>query len=145
MALPLRCVLPMATPIQADDTLMVISGGVKRRITPRLHTRPTLFSCAIFRVFLLCMCPTLCLTDNGVSKVAARTLHLRCMLPMATHAQADDTVIVFKGCANCRITPGPHTQQFGGARRFFFILKFFILSVLHMSYPLVLRTYQGCP
>ena len=37
---------------------------------------------------------------------------------MAGNTQADDTLpsIVGRGGANCRITPGPHTQLFGGAR-----------------------------
>ena len=37
---------------------------------------------------------------------------------VAGNTQADDTLpsIVGRGGANCRITPGPHTQLFGGAR-----------------------------
>ena len=37
---------------------------------------------------------------------------------VAGNTQADDTLpsIVGRGGANCRITPGPHTQPFGGAR-----------------------------
>ena len=80
-----------------------------------------------FCVVLLCMCLTLWFSDDGVNEAAAKTLPLRCVVPMATNTKADDTLMVFKGGANCRITPGPPTQHFRGARCLLF-LNFFVSS-----------------
>ena len=68
-------------------------------------------------------------------RAAARTLPLRCVVPMATHTQADVTLMPIRGGANCRITPGPHTQLFEGARHPCFLFFCFYRqpwTVLHV-------------
>ena len=109
--LPLRCVVPMATHTQADDTLMVIKGGANCRITPGPHTQKFggarhFFFVSILRVFLLCMCRTLWFPDNGLSRAAARTLPY----PWPHIPKPNDTLMIIRGGANWRITPRPHTQ-----------------------------------
>ena len=67
---------------------------------------------------------------------ATRTLPLWCLVPIPKHTQADDTLMAVRGRANSRITPGSHTQQFGGARQFFVKVSLFLLSTwLHHLHP----------
>ena len=52
--LPLRCVLPMATHLETDGTLMIIMGGANCRIAHGPHTQ--LFGVARHSFFIFFIC-----------------------------------------------------------------------------------------
>ena len=73
----------------------------------------------IYKYIYLYVCMYVCLVAWCNSKpMAASGTHPPEVPSVAGNTQADDTLpsIVGRGGANCRITPGPHTQLFGGAR-----------------------------
>ena len=88
----------------------------------QLHSNPYIYEYKYIYIYIyiyIFVCMYVCLVAwCNSNPMAASGAHPPEVLSVAGNTQADDTLpsIVGRGGANCRITPGPHTQLFGGAR-----------------------------
>ena len=86
----------------------------------------------------VCVCFVLC-----GCRAAVRTLPLRCVVPMATHTQADGTLMIGSGGATSRITPGPPTQPFGCARLSFSSFLIFLTCWFFHTFSFLPAVFVG--
>ena len=86
----------------------------------QLHSNPYIYEYKYIYIYIyIFVCMYVCLVAwCNSNPMAASGAHPPEVPSVAGNTQADDTLpsIVGRGGANCRITPGPHTQLFGGAR-----------------------------
>ena len=88
----------------------------------QLHSNPYMYEYKYIYIYIyiyIFVCMYVCLVAwCNSNPMAASGAHPPEVPSVAGNTQADDTLpsIVGRGGANCRITPGPHTQLFGGAR-----------------------------
>ena len=86
----------------------------------QLHSNPYIYEYKYIYIYIyIFVCMYVCLVAWCNSNLmAASGAHPPEVPSVAGNTQADDTLpsIVGRGGANCRITPGPHTQLFGGAQ-----------------------------
>ena len=87
---------------------MYLNGGVVRSHRPELLW-PHVRTCLPTPLYMYVYCKANPLSASGAYPPEVRST--------AANTQADATLpcIGVRGGANCRITPGPHSQQFGGA------------------------------